>query len=131
MTNTIPCCPECGSRDDLARVGGVSVWSAGQGRWIFEPFLCSTTASYSYECSRCGWTGDDWEKVHGNKDTFESLTAEYNAWLEVNNLPPMSADELVCEIAWEKDLNADPALRAQVKWLEDFIIRWNAMWDVR
>ena len=52
------------------------------------------------------------------ESALDKMSREYEAWLEQNNLPPMSADELWYDDSIEKT-------DAQKKYLEDFIYRWN------
>jgi hypothetical protein len=48
-------------------------------------------------------------------DFFGALCAEYEAWLKANNLPALSADELIFE---------DGVTKKQREWLADFSNRW-------
>jgi len=48
-------------------------------------------------------------------EALDRLTDKYNQWINENNLPAMSADEL----AWEDCVNAE-----QHKWLRTFCEEW-------
>ena len=48
--------------------------------------------------------------------TLGQLTAEYQAYCDANELPHMSADELICETLTD----------AQRAWVSQFINRWEA-----
>ena len=52
-------------------------------------------------------------------DTFETLTAEYQAYLDKNGLPQLSADELLYE-----DLTSE-----QRKYVSEFYDRWSDVED--
>jgi hypothetical protein len=63
-------------------------------------------------------------------ESRENLTAEYEAWLDVNpNVPKLSADEALFDLVtlWGADDAPNPTpphIVAQFDWLHDFIDRW-------
>lgn len=62
-------------------------------------------------------------------ETEQTLCAEYEAWCEAQELQPMSADELSCELGYARTSTDDPMaigkITLQLRWLGDFIDRWN------
>jgi hypothetical protein len=62
---------------------------------------------------------EDMEEADMNfNDEIASLSIEYKNWLEKNNLPIMSADELLSDYSIEKT-------DEQKAWLQTFIDRWD------
>lgn len=61
------------------------------------------------------------EEMHFN-DEIAMLSQEYIKWLEQNNLPKMSADELLADLSIEKT-------DEQKAWLQTFIDRWEDAMD--
>lgn len=61
------------------------------------------------------------EEMHFN-DEIAMLSQEYIKWLEQNNLPKMSADELLADLSIEKT-------DEQKAWLQTFINRWEDAMD--
>jgi hypothetical protein len=55
--------------------------------------------------------------------THEDLIEEYTLWTVANGYPQLSADELWYELT----LRDDAALAADIKWLSDFIKRWEGV----
>jgi len=51
-------------------------------------------------------------------ETTDNLTLEFTAWCKANNLPLMSADELLYEVA-------ETATRDQNQYISEFIERWH------
>jgi hypothetical protein len=58
------------------------------------------------------------EEMPGPSDKIGHLVSEYESWLKQNNLPEMSADELLYDESIEKT-------EEQKKYLQDFIQRWD------
>jgi hypothetical protein len=56
-------------------------------------------------------------------DTEKSLCDELRNYCTANNLPYLSADELLVEL-----LSVDVRNEANIAWVRDFIRRWNA-WE--
>jgi hypothetical protein len=52
---------------------------------------------------------------------YADLTDEYGRWLEERNYQSLSADELLYEL-----LGHEPRPVEDIRWLEDFIARWEA-----
>jgi hypothetical protein len=61
------------------------------------------------------------EEMHFN-DEIAMLSQEYIKWLEQNNLPKMSADELLADLSIKKT-------DEQKAWLQTFIDRWEDAMD--
>ena len=65
---------------------------------------------------------DGGEGMPGPSDKVGDLVGEYQSWLEQNNLPKMSADELLADLSIEKT-------DEQKAWLQTFIDRWEDAMD--
>ena len=58
------------------------------------------------------------EEAEGDDSVIDNMSQEYQAWLKQNNLPEMSADELLYDDSVEKTPE-------QEKYLQDFISKWD------
>lgn len=79
---------------------------------------------------------EDWIDANGEGvDEFEineieRLTVEYGEWLKANDLPEMSADELINETVEIADGEERHICNdEQRNWLRDFIDRWDVAQD--
>lgn len=66
------------------------------------------------------------QRLH--KRTFDKLMAEYDRFLEQEDLPELSADELIVQT---NDDDIELVTDAQRAWLADFIERWELMEEIR
>lgn len=69
--------------------------------------------------------------AYGKRARVAPLIAEYNAWIDTQALPSMSADELFFELCAVRDgeesafVAADyPVTQEQIEWLHGFMGRW-------
>jgi hypothetical protein len=68
-------------------------------------------------------------KINNDCLTTEELSAELNAFCELNSLPQISADELRAELAGgreESDVFTPDQIVEFIEWVDDFIDRWEA-----